>query len=156
MHRSKQHLYSITSSARPSSVDFKCAPIVTRSAALLVIDLESYGLPSRHARQSDWLCTGKERNRNVPVFGDLAAHFNVARPRFRDGDAGATVVQCDIPSVVVAQNRYRVAGFFRRIPIPGCKPQQPILSTGNVFADLTLSPDREVADGRLDLIVFYP
>ena len=39
--------------------------------------MNSYGLPWRHGRQSDWLCAGKDRNRNVPVFGNLAAQFYV-------------------------------------------------------------------------------
>ena len=53
------------------------APIPDTATASLVLDLDSYGLVRRHAWQSDGLCTGKERNRNVAVFGRLAAQFNV-------------------------------------------------------------------------------
>src|SRR5437764_1044967 len=120
------------------------------------VDLEFYDLSGGHGWQSDWLCAGKERNRNVSVFANLAAHFNVARPRFRDRDAGTPLGQRDISSVVVAQNRNRVADFsFRRIPIPGGQPHEPILSTSNFFANFTLHAGGAIVDRRVDLVVSY-
>src|SRR4051812_41770818 len=120
-----------------------------------MFDLNSESLLGRHPWQSDGLCTGKERNRNVPVFGGLSAHFNVARRRFRDGNAGAAAIQRDILSVAIAQNGNRVSSFVRRIPIPNRQPQQTVLSTGNIFANLALGRHSKAADRLLDFVGFY-